>query len=88
MEEILRKHIIINEHKGNGLECRSARTKYDLAKKIHSRNPSQSNKAHLIEASKIYKNKMNFHINKFNKKKYKLRLENCVIKIQKSTGKS
>ena len=51
-----------------GNECRSARTKYHLAKKIHKRNPSQSNKAHLIEASKIYKNKMNFHINKFNKK--------------------
>ena len=58
-----------------GNECRSAQTKYHLAKKIHSRNPSQSNKAHLIEASKIYKNKMNFHINKFNEK--------VLIKIRK-----
>ena len=34
---------------------------------MYRRNPIPSSKANLINASKHYKNKMNFHINKYNK---------------------
>ena len=49
-----------------GIQCRRARAKNHLAKKIHRRNPSQTNETTLTNASKLYKRKMNFHINKFN----------------------
>ena len=51
-----------------GAECRTARKKYHLAKKIHKINSSNTNKINLIKASKEYKKKMNFYINKFIKK--------------------
>ena len=51
-----------------GAECRTARKKYHLAKKIRKINSSNTNKINLIKASKEYKKKMNFYINKFIKK--------------------
>ena len=36
------------------MRCRRARAKYHFAKKIHSRNPSQTNKTTLTNASKLY----------------------------------
>ncbi|MCU7800877.1 MAG: reverse transcriptase family protein [gamma proteobacterium symbiont of Lucinoma myriamae] len=50
-----------------GHQCRNARKRYHLAKKINNRNPTQSNKQTLNQASKSYKKKMNFHIYKYKK---------------------
>ena len=51
-----------------GAECRAARKKYHLAKKIHKINLSTTNKINSIKASIEYKKKMNFYINKCIKK--------------------
>lgn len=47
-----------------GHECKSARKKYYLAKKLHNRSKSDTNRQKLIVASKLYKKTMNKHINK------------------------
>ena len=50
-----------------GYQCQNARRKYHKAKKINKKNPSDENKSNLKHASKAYKCKMNFYINKHNK---------------------
>ena len=47
--------------------CESARNNYLKAKKVHSKIPTHENKNRLTSASKLYKKKMSFHINKFNR---------------------
>ena len=42
-------------------DCRTARTKYHLAKKMHNRHKTLENKAYLAEMSKAYK-KNNRHL--------------------------
>ena len=42
-----------------GHECKSARKKYYLAKKLHNRSKSETNRQKLIVASKLYKKTMN-----------------------------
>ena len=62
--------ISYNRQKHNkwfGKECKSARNNYLKAKKIHNKIPTHENKNRLTSASKSYKKKMNFHINKFNR---------------------
>ena len=51
-----------------GRECKRARTKYHLAKKMHKRANSDSSKINLVEASKSYKKVMNKYINDYNRK--------------------
>ena len=50
-----------------GRHCQSARRKYHIARKINQCYPSTKNHRKLKEASQSYKQKMNFHINKFNR---------------------
>ena len=50
-----------------GYNCRSARRKYHIARKINNINPSETNKINLQTASKTYKRTMNKYINKHNK---------------------
>ena len=47
-----------------GSQCKSARRKYHLARRINHIIPSPNNKQNLKQASKNYKNTMNFHLNK------------------------
>ena len=47
--------------------CESARNNNLKAKKVHSKIPTHENKNRLTSASKLYKKKMSFHINKFNR---------------------
>ena len=68
-----------------GAECRNARKKYHLAKKIHKINLSNTNKTNLMKSSKEYK-KMNFYINKFIKKSQN-KLRTCIIRTLKNNGK-
>ena len=60
-----------NENKNNkrwfGYQCQSARRKYHLAKKIHSKYPTQLTRSNLNQDSKCYKSNMNFYINKHNR---------------------
>ena len=57
-----------------GNECKSARKKHYLDKKMHNRYRTFENKEKLISASKMYKKTMNKHINNFmNQKHNKLR---------------
>ena len=51
-----------------GHECKSARTKYHLAKKMHKRANSATSKINLIKASRSYKKVMNKHINNYKRK--------------------
>ncbi|MEW8548549.1 MAG: reverse transcriptase family protein, partial [Candidatus Thiodiazotropha sp.] len=53
-----------NDKPWYGHQCRNARKQYHLAKKRCNRNPTQSNRSSLIQASKSYKKKMNFHISR------------------------
>ena len=48
-----------------GPRCQAARRKYHIARKVHSLNPSHTNKVNLKNASKSYKSVMNIFINKF-----------------------
>ena len=52
-----------------GHECKNARKKYFLAKRIHNRRKTVANKENLIQASKSYKRTLNKHINKYTKRK-------------------
>lgn len=52
-----------------GTQCENARRKYHLAKSKHSKNPSCSTRFRLTKASKVYKKKLNYFINKHNKSK-------------------
>ena len=56
-----------NDKPWYGHQCRNARYQYHLAKKRHNKNPTQSNKSFLIQASKTFKQKMNFYISKHKK---------------------
>lgn len=49
-----------------GKQCAYARKRYHLAKTKHSRNPSSTTRLNLVTASKAYKKKMNYFINKHN----------------------
>ena len=55
-----------NNKRWFGAQCQSARRKYHLAGKINQNNPSPTNKQNLKDASRSYKRKMNYHLNKFN----------------------
>ena len=50
-----------------GAQCKSARKKYHLARRINRLTPSTINKQNLKEASQQYKRTMNLHSNKFNR---------------------
>ena len=50
-----------------GKQCAYARKLYYLAKTKFSRNPSATSRTNLVSASKAYKKKMNYFINKHNK---------------------
>ena len=50
-----------------GTQCEKARKQYHLAKSKHSKNPSAVTKINLSKASKTYKKKMNYFVNKHNK---------------------
>ena len=55
-----------------GTQCENARKQYHSAKSKHSRNPTPCSKSNLIQASKYYKIKMNYYINKNTTKPPKL----------------
>ena len=50
-----------------GRQCEKARKQYHVSKSKHSKYPSVSTKIELKQASKTYKKKMNYFINKHNK---------------------
>ena len=69
-----------NNKRWFGRQCQSARRKYHIARKIKRRHPSTTNHRKLKEASQSNKQKMNFHIKKFNRniqeKLRKLKIKN------------
>ena len=69
-----------------GYNCRSARRKYHIARKINNINPSETNKNNLQTASKTYKRTMNKYINK-HKKQMQQKLRNLKHKNPKEFWK-
>ena len=57
----------IGKNVWSGTQCENARKQYHSAKSKHSRNPTHCSKSNLVQASKYYKKKMNYYINKHNK---------------------
>ncbi|MCG8113215.1 MAG: reverse transcriptase domain-containing protein [Candidatus Thiodiazotropha taylori] len=69
-----------------GRQCEHSRNEYHRAKKKHAKNPSVASKAHLVNASKNYKRKLNFFIRKHNKNTQK-KLRNLKSKNPKNYWK-
>ena len=64
------KHFVAisnNNKRWFGRQCQSARRKYHIAPKINQRHLSTTNHRKLKKTSQSYKQKMNFHMNKFNR---------------------
>lgn len=78
-----------NSKKWFGQNCRNARRKYHIARKINNMNPSETNRNNIKTESKNYKRTMNFYINQYNQstqeKLRKLKSENPKEGDQKTT---